>query len=96
MTFGPEHRRCWRGPHGVHRGNAKPDTEEHPPQVDLQRVLVSLDEERCKLERVIAELRIVDIDDVPEEHDSGEVVWTSEDAGNVASDTLAREVGIPD
>ena len=54
---------------------------------------MSLDAETYKLERVIAELRSVDLDDVPEEHDSGDVVWTSEDAGNVASDTLAREVG---
>jgi len=54
---------------------------------------MSLDAETYKLERVISELRSVDLDDVPEEHDSGDVVWTSEDAGNVASDTLAREVG---
>ena len=63
------------------------------PQLDVRRILSALEAEECNLERAVAELRIVALDEAFDDHDHGDVAWNSEDAANVASDTLAREVG---
>jgi RNA polymerase-binding transcription factor DksA len=73
--------------------NTQPELEERRPPLDRRRIRRSLDEEERRLTRAIADLRIVALDEVPEEHDRGDVAWNSEDAANAASDTLEREVG---
>ena len=73
--------------------NTQPELEERRSNLDFWRIRSSLDEEECRLTRAIAELRIVALDEVSDEHDRGDVVWNSDDAAHAASDTLAREVG---
>jgi DnaK suppressor protein len=52
-----------------------------------------LDAERERLLRAIADVRAVDLDDFPEDHDRDEIVWQDEDAANAASSTFSRESG---
>jgi DnaK suppressor protein len=52
-----------------------------------------LDAERERLLRAIADVRVVDLDDSPDDHDRDEVVWQGDDAANAASSTFSRESG---
>ena len=71
--------------------NAKP--EHRGREASDRRVETLLDAEERRLGRAIDELRSIALDEGPDEHDSGEPAWTSEDAAGAASDTLTREVG---
>jgi len=60
---------------------------------DVREISRLLDVEEHRLARVIAELRTDDLDDGPDEHDRGDVSWSSAEAAGAASDTIAREIG---
>jgi RNA polymerase-binding transcription factor DksA len=59
----------------------------------LESVEERLNAEQRRIDRAIAELHSVELDDGPDEHDRGQPAWTSEDAAQAANDTLSREVG---
>ena len=60
---------------------------------DVREIERLLDDEERRLTRAIAELRSDDLDDQPDEHDRGDVSWSSNEAAEAASETLAREIG---
>jgi RNA polymerase-binding transcription factor DksA len=52
-----------------------------------------LEAERERLVHTIADVRAIDLDDAPDDHDRGEIVWQADDAATAASSTFARESG---
>ena len=77
----------------VHVGSVDAKPEHRGGEAADQRIERLLDAEEQRLGRAIDELRSIALDEGPDEHDSGEPAWTSEDAAGAASDTLTREVG---